>query len=355
MNLSPFLSGALTGGDAFNAAVGAGTAKNAVENNHLSDIEKLSLTALQKEYDKSCQGSTSKDCQGLSDDIAALIVKDASVLKEEPIAEDGDFTRAYVWTTNPGDVVSCATSPNGYCVATDKSITTSQGEEWILQSASFEQATEGKARSDLAKATATGQLKGLSNELFSAGCGGAGLVGIGCQGYMAAGGENPVTGEIASNTERVMWGAQSLLNAWGLGSSIFSVGTQGRVALDEVAGTVDDTIKALPGPRQIDASWGVSTYKKGGLMTGIEHVFYRHGADSGFVGVSKFAEGTSLRDVSSYVDRALRYGKVTPNGPGGFIVEYDLGRVIGTNEMGVATTNIKINVRNGIINTAFPK
>ena len=90
-------------------------------------------------------------------------------------------------------------------------------------------------------------------------------------------------------------------------------------------------------------------------MTGIEHVFYRHGADSGFVGVSKFAEGTSLRDVSSYVDRALRYGKVTPNGPGGFIVEYDLGRVIGTNEMGVATTNIKINVRNGIINTAFPK
>lgn len=90
-------------------------------------------------------------------------------------------------------------------------------------------------------------------------------------------------------------------------------------------------------------------------MTGIEHVFYRHGAESGFAGVSKFAEGTSLRDVSSYVDSALRYGKVTPNGPGGFVVEYDLRKVIGTNDSGVETTNIKINVRNGIINTVFPK
>lgn len=62
-----------------------------------------------------------------------------------------------------------------------------------------------------------------------------------------------------------------------------------------------------------------------------------------------------LRDVSSCVDSALRYGKVTPNGPDGFVVEYDLRKVIGTNDSGVATTNIKINVRNGIINTVFPK
>lgn len=349
------LSGALAGGDAFNAALGAGTAKNAVENNHLSDIERLSLTALQREYQASCKGSTSSDCQGLSKDISDLIAKGYSVLKEERISEDGDFTRAFVFTTNPGDVVSCATSPNGYCVATDKSILTDQGEEWVLQPASFEQATEGKARSNLNEATTRAQLLGLSIELFMAGCGGAGLAGIGCQSYMAAGGANPVTGETATNTERVMWGAQSLLNAWGLGSSIFSGSAQGRVALDEVTGTAEDTIKALPGPRQIDASWGASTYKKGGLMTGIEHVFYRHGADSGFAGISKFAEGTSLRDVSSYVDSALRYGKVTPNGPGGFVVEYDLRKVIGTNDSGVATTNIKINVRNGIINTVFPK
>jgi hypothetical protein len=47
-------------------------------------------------------------------------------------------------------------------------------------------------------------------------------------------------------------------------------------------------------------------------MTGIEHVFYRHGPDSGFANVSKFSQGTSVKDVSSYVDNALRYGKVTP-------------------------------------------
>ncbi|WP_413470026.1 RHS repeat domain-containing protein, partial [Pseudomonas syringae] len=117
---------------------------------------------------------------------------------------------------------------------------------------------------------------------------------------------------------------------------------------------VDDTIKALPAPRQIDASWSASTYKKGGLMTGIEHVFYRHGPDSGFSNVSKFSQGTSVKDVSSYVDNALRYGKVTPNGPGGHVIEYNTGKVIGRSVSGAPTSTIKINVRNGVIQTAFP-
>ncbi|MDU8600064.1 RHS repeat-associated core domain-containing protein, partial [Pseudomonas syringae] len=119
-------------------------------------------------------------------------------------------------------------------------------------------------------------------------------------------------------------------------------------------GAVDDTIKALPAPRQIDASWSASTYKKGGLMTGIEHVFYRHGPDSGFSNVSKFSQGTSVKDVSSYVDNALRYGKVTPNGPGGHVIEYNAGKVIGRSVSGAPTSTIKINVRNGVIQTAFP-
>ncbi|WP_313738969.1 hypothetical protein [Pseudomonas sp.] len=117
---------------------------------------------------------------------------------------------------------------------------------------------------------------------------------------------------------------------------------------------VDDTIKALPAPRQIDASWSASTYKKGGLMTGIEHVFYRHGPDSGFANVSKFSQGTSVKDVSSYVDNALRYGKVTPNGPGGHVIEYNAGKVVGTNVSGAPRSTIKINVRDGVIQTAFP-
>ncbi|SDX79307.1 hypothetical protein SAMN05444514_1533, partial [Pseudomonas syringae] len=121
-----------------------------------------------------------------------------------------------------------------------------------------------------------------------------------------------------------------------------------------IGAAVDDTIKALPAPRQIDASWGASTYKKGGLMTGIEHVFYRHGPDSGFANVSKFSQGTSVKDVSSYVDNALRYGKITPNGPGGHIIEYSAGKVIGTSVSGTPTSTIKVNVRGGVIQTAFP-
>ena len=70
--------------------------------------------------------------------------------------------------------------------------------------------------------------------------------------------------------------------------------------------------------------------------------------------VSKFSQGTSVKDVSSYVDNALRYGKVTPNGPGGHVIEYNAGKVIGTNVSGAPTSTIKINVRDGVIQTAFP-
>lgn len=82
-------------------------------------------------------------------------------------------------------------------------------------------------------------------------------------------------------------------------------------------------------------------------MTGIEHVFYRHGPGSGFSNTSKFAAGTSLKDVSSYVDSALRYGKVTPNGPGGYVVEYNIGKIIGVDVSGKPTSTLKINVRDG--------
>jgi len=89
-------------------------------------------------------------------------------------------------------------------------------------------------------------------------------------------------------------------------------------------------------------------------MTCIEHVFYRRGPDSGLSNVSKFSQGTSLKGVSSYVDSALRYGKVSPNGPGGYVIEYNAGRVIGINSAGAPTSTIKVNVRDGVIQTAFP-
>ena len=89
-------------------------------------------------------------------------------------------------------------------------------------------------------------------------------------------------------------------------------------------------------------------------MTGIEHVMYRHGAQSGFSNVSRFAEGTTARDVSLFVDNALRYGKVTSHGRNAFTVHYDLGQIIGTDIAGHPSSNIRVYVRDGIIQTAFP-
>ncbi len=62
----------------------------------------------------------------------------------------------------------------------------------------------------------------------------------------------------------------------------------------------------LPAGRQVAASWSASVYNRGGLMTGIEHIMYRHGYNSGWQNVSKFAQGTSARDVAGYVDSALK-------------------------------------------------
>lgn len=118
---------------------------------------------------------------------------------------------------------------------------------------------------------------------------------------------------------------------------------------------LEDLVRALPAPRQVEAAWGASEYRRhGGLMYGIEHVMYRHGADSGFSDVSRFSDGTSMRDVSTYVDAALRYGRVTYDGRGGATVEYDISRIIGTDIEGSSTSRIRVHVRDGIIQTAFP-
>jgi RHS repeat-associated protein len=114
------------------------------------------------------------------------------------------------------------------------------------------------------------------------------------------------------------------------------------------------SLNALPGPRQIAAAWGAGIYRHGGLMTGIEHIMYRHGYNAAFKGVSRFAEGTRLRDISNYVDLALRYGKVTLTRPGTYEVVHDLGRIIGTSQGGTATSILKVFVQDGIIRTAFP-
>jgi filamentous hemagglutinin len=81
---------------------------------------------------------------------------------------------------------------------------------------------------------------------------------------------------------------------------------------------------------------------------------YRHSVRSGFENVIRYAMGTAARDIVGYVDDALRYGSVTANGPGAFVVEHSLGRTIGANIAGEAASAIRVHVRDGIIQTAFP-
>ena len=66
------------------------------------------------------------------------------------------------------------------------------------------------------------------------------------------------------------------------------------------------------------------------------------------------AEGTTARNIMDYVDDALRYGTVTPTRPGAFTVEHSLGRTIGTNIDGDAARSMRVFVRDGVIQTAFP-
>jgi hypothetical protein len=86
-------------------------------------------------------------------------------------------------------------------------------------------------------------------------------------------------------------------------------------------------------------------------MTGPEHINYRHGFDSGFPNVSKFAEGTSVRQIDSMVDSALRYGEVAQNGSS---IIRDFGKVIGTDRAGNAVSGLQVWVRDGVIQTAYP-
>jgi hypothetical protein len=108
----------------------------------------------------------------------------------------------------------------------------------------------------------------------------------------------------------------------------------------------------LPAARRIDASWGPQRqYREGpGPMSALEHVMYRHGHDSGFVGVSRFSEGTGPREIKGLVDEALRSGTLDEGGE----VPYDAGRTIGSDLEGNATSRLQVWVQDGHIQTAYP-
>ncbi|MEM9292277.1 MAG: RHS repeat-associated core domain-containing protein [Acidobacteriota bacterium] len=113
------------------------------------------------------------------------------------------------------------------------------------------------------------------------------------------------------------------------------------------------TPKLLPAPRQIEAAWGISKYKKGGVMEGMQHIMHRHSYQSGWNGVSRFSKGTGAKQVMGYVDEALRYGKVSREGST-YTVEHTFSKTIGTDVYGNGARSLRLFVRDGIIQTAYP-
>jgi len=58
--------------------------------------------------------------------------------------------------------------------------------------------------------------------------------------------------------------------------------------------------------------------------------------------------------VSILVNQAARYGNVTPQGANAFLIEYNAGKTIGTGIRGEAASGIRVSIRNGQVQTAFP-
>ncbi|WP_397458938.1 hemagglutinin repeat-containing protein [Pseudomonas asplenii] len=214
------LAGGLAAGGLENAIAAAGAAKNAVENNHLSMEEGLSLDEKRRKYTSSCLGSSSTECQELAADIQALLKKGGSELKHEVISEATDTTWASSQDHKPGDIVMCKISSTGFCIVTDQSLKTAQGDEWYLKPATVEQSLAGRADQAKTQSELQANLKQIAADSFAEGCGGMGAIGIACQLSMAAGVSNPVTGAEATTGERIGWFAQALLNIVGLKAAI---------------------------------------------------------------------------------------------------------------------------------------
>jgi RHS repeat-associated protein len=107
--------------------------------------------------------------------------------------------------------------------------------------------------------------------------------------------------------------------------------------------------------RQIQAAWGAGKYRHhDGLLNTLEHIVQRHGAMSGFDNVSKFAPGTSGKNIVKMVNEAIEFGQATPLSGGAIQVDYQMGRVIGTTISGTPASALRVIVQNGIIRTAYP-
>lgn len=105
-----------------------------------------------------------------------------------------------------------------------------------------------------------------------------------------------------------------------LAMGVATAGMTTRVgSLIRAAAETTAEMLALPAARQVDYAWGaLNTYRQGVQMTAIEHINYRHAFESGASNVSRFAEGTSAREIKSLVDQASRYERSRPLHVGAF-------------------------------------
>ncbi len=126
--------------------------------------------------------------------------------------------------------------------------------------------------------------------------------------------------------------------------------------LDNFSGGGGPPLVSSRGAGPVSGRWGGRYYKGdgGGWTNALEHILYRHGPNTEATGVSKFAPNTTTRDIKSMVDETLRVGKSTFTGRGGYTIEHDFGRNIGIRIDGTPTNNLRVHVRDGEIDTAYP-
>ncbi|MEX5384698.1 hemagglutinin repeat-containing protein [Cronobacter muytjensii] len=208
--LAAGLAGGVVGDSSDSAFTGAQAGKNAVENNHLNTLEKLSLSNKKKEYSSSCQGENAdnESCKALKQDIDKLNEKGQSIDKTEYSELGPDFQLGGVDSIKhtPGEVVSCVGSSNGYCTVTDVSAV--DGKEWKLEPANQVQAITEKYKNEKTEDF----IKALGAAYFEGGCGMPGVASALCQSYSAFGGANPISGKVPTDAERITWALNAAAN-----------------------------------------------------------------------------------------------------------------------------------------------
>ncbi|EOI3504645.1 hemagglutinin repeat-containing protein [Cronobacter dublinensis] len=229
--LAAGLAGGVVGDSSDSAFTGAQAGKNAVENNHLNTLEKLSLSNKKKEYSSSCQGENAdnESCKALKQDIDKLNEKGQSIDKTEYSELGPDFQLGGVDSIKhtPGEVVSCVGSSNGYCTVTDVSAV--DGKEWKLEPANQVQAITEKYKNEKTEDF----IKALGAAYFEGGCGMPGVASALCQSYSAFGGANPISGKVPTDAERITWALNAAANL-AAGKSAIAKGNAGTVIANDL-------------------------------------------------------------------------------------------------------------------------